>query len=140
MPDASCQTECLLDRRLDDIRDEMGLDPFMVSCQLCFAQKLPDEFLLKFARLDFSALYEVVGTWLSKRQRSEGQGEYVPSPNFLSFLTAHQALAAAGVGAEALARGRGRGRCRVLQRFCQSKAVKGVRRMKTGKQGRGAGV
>ena len=37
-PDQTGQTECFEAFTLEHIREEMGLEPFLLSCHLCFAQ------------------------------------------------------------------------------------------------------
>ena len=63
LPDRTAQVDALRQYTLGQVRKELGCDPFLVSCHLCFAQSFSEDQLKKFLALKYSDLNQALGEW-----------------------------------------------------------------------------
>ena len=86
LPDRTGQTECFEACTLKQIRDEMGLDPFLLSCHLCFAQMFDDTQRQAFLDLPYSELNADIAEWENAVAAGEVEEDSFP-PNFHSMMS-----------------------------------------------------
>ena len=65
LPDVTRQAGKVANLTLAHIKDNLGLDPFHISCHLCFASQIPEEELLAVLKLPYASLYEPIGKWIA---------------------------------------------------------------------------
>ena len=64
MPDVTQQAGKVANLSLAHIKDVFGLDPFYISCHLCFAKQICEDDLWAVLKLPYASLYEPIGKWI----------------------------------------------------------------------------
>ena len=86
LPDRTGQTECFEACTLEHIREEMGLDLFLLLYHLCFAQMFDDTQRQAFLDLPYSELYVDIAEWAKAVAAGEVEEDSFP-PNFHSMMS-----------------------------------------------------
>ena len=81
LPDRTAQVDALRQYTLGQVRKELGCDPFLVSCHLCFAQSFGEDKLNKFLALKYSELEHTIGAWDGEASKVVMDEDSFP-PNF----------------------------------------------------------
>jgi len=91
VPDVTKQAACKVAHlTLASIKDDFGLDPFHISCHLCFASQIDTEDLRAVLKLPYASFYEPIGKWIT-RLPAAGPMLHSHPPNLHSLLTALKA-------------------------------------------------
>ena len=69
------------------IENELALDPFFLTCNLCFAEQLNDVDRQAVLRTSFPDLYKPIGEWITSPAYENRPDDFSP-PNFASFCKA----------------------------------------------------
>ena len=86
MPDVTMQAVPMVgNHSLAEIKHDFGLDPFHLSCHLCFAKQLSEDDLRAVLALPFGALYDPIGTYI-RDKLAEGLELETNPPNLYSVL------------------------------------------------------
>ena len=81
LPDRTLQVDALRQYTLGHVRKELGRNPFLVSCHLCFAQSFSEDKLNEFLALKYGDLDQALGTWDGEASKGAVNGDFFP-PNF----------------------------------------------------------
>ena len=83
LPDMTGQAECVRDWSLLFMKEECGLDPFFISCNLCFAHTLTKEEKHAVLTTPYCELYKPIGDAIVNQSDDESE-----PPNFFAFCRA----------------------------------------------------
>jgi len=81
LPDKTAQVNALSQYTLGQVRKDLGCDPFLVSCHLCFAQSFGEDKLNAFLALNYSELEHTIGAWDGEASKVVTDEDSFP-PNF----------------------------------------------------------
>ena len=87
VPDVTQQAGNVANLTLARIKDDFGLDPFHISCHLCFASQIAEEDLRAVLKLPYASLYEPIGKSIASLPAAGPVLDSHP-PNLHSLLTA----------------------------------------------------
>ena len=87
VPDVTNQAGKVANLTLARIKEKYGLDPFFISCHLCFASQFTEEDLRAVLDLPYASLYEPIGKWIYSAFASGPPQDLYP-PTLHSLLTA----------------------------------------------------
>ena len=78
VPDVTSQADKVANFTLAAIKDNFGLDPFHLSCHLCFAHQFKHEDLLPVLQLSYANLYEPIGKSIASKLGAVPTSDVVP--------------------------------------------------------------
>ena len=87
VPDVTNQASKVANLTLARIKDDFGLDPFYISCHLCFAKQIDEPDLEAVLKLPYVNLYEPIGKWILSQSTTPREEDSHP-PNVASLIKA----------------------------------------------------